>query len=276
MTACPCAVVRQYQENKMKEIETERQYQEEQRDKANDTKIESMLSPRASVAEQQDAEENMPQRVLATSRTASGSFRRASGTFQRVASQRVFEPLVILHEIVFRASHGPDCRISELTDWIVHSATEKKTFSFPAVGVIVPSNWVEAIAAVEALGQEKRTPYVMWGDAVDAVQRQFQKEHSEALSAEKAASTLKDAMKHREAEGGVILSLRHDSSPSRNDMIHLDPRWLIELVRRVVDHNLVDKASNSHSKIRKELGSYHDKRAHRNREGYRDLCEAHT
>lgn len=66
----------------------------------------------------------------------------------------------------------------------------------------MPSNWVGAIAAVEALRQEKGTPYVMWGDAVDAVQRKFQKERNEALSAEDAANTLKEAMKHREAEGG--------------------------------------------------------------------------
>lgn len=271
MTALPVLVVCQYQQNKIKEIETERQYQ---KGKAKDIKIESMRSLRASIAEQKGAEEGVPQRVLATSRTASGSFRGASGAIQRVASQRFFEPLVILHESVFRASRGPDNRIGKLRDWIVDSATEKKAFSFPAVGVIVPSNWVEAIAAVEALGQEKGTPYVMWGDAVDAFQQQFQEEHSEALSAEDAASTLKDAMKHREAEGGVILSLRHDSSPSPKDMIHLDPRWLIDLVRRVVDHNLVDKTSQS--KIFEELGNYHDKRGQNNREGYRDLRKAHT
>lgn len=272
MTARPCPVVCEYQQNKIKEIETERQYQER---KAKGIKTESMRPPRASIAEQKGAEEGVPQRVLATFRTASGSFRRASGTFQRVASQRFFEPLVILHESVFRASRGPDNRIGELRDWIVNSATEKEAFSFPAIGVIVPVNWVEAIKAVEALGQEKGTPYVMWGDAVDAVQRHFQK-HSEALSAEDPASTLKDAMKHREAEGGVILSLSHDSSPSRSDMIHLDPRWLIELVRRVVDHNLVDKTTKIQTKIMKELGRYYDERGQNNREGYRDLREAHT
>lgn len=59
-------------------------------------------------------------------------------------------------------------------------------------------------------------------------------------------------------------------------MIHLDPRWLIELVRRVVDPNLVDKTAESQRKIWDELGSYSDERGHYTPDGYSNLHKAHT
>ncbi|CBN76032.1 LRR-GTPase of the ROCO family [Ectocarpus siliculosus] len=188
---------------------------------------------------------------------------------------------LILHPRVFCASLGLDNRIGRLSDWIIGVAPEKISFSFPAVATILPAAWVDAIAAVEALHKEKGTPYVLWGDAVRAFQRYFQEKHKEEgkeernkpLSDEDAATNLKEAMKHREAEGGVILSLRDESSPAQSDMIHVDPRWLIELVRRVTDHNLVDKKKQN--KILQELLEY-DRTRPDTLSGYKNLCETHA
>ncbi|CAM9181758.1 unnamed protein product [Ectocarpus sp. 8 AP-2014] len=190
-------------------------------------------------------------------------------------------PPLILHPRVFCASLGLDNRIGRLSDWIIGVATEKISFSFPAVATILPAAWVDAIAAVEALHKEKGTPYVLWGDAVRAFQRYFQEEHKEEgkeernkpLSDEDAATNLKEAMKHREAEGGVILSLRDESSPAHSDMIHVDPRWLIELVRRVTDHNLVDKKKEN--EILQGLLEY-DRTRPDTLSGYKNLCETHA
>ncbi|CAB1101461.1 unnamed protein product [Ectocarpus sp. CCAP 1310/34] len=177
--------------------------------------------------------------------------------------QRGFTLPLILHPRVFRASLGLDNRVNRLSDWIIDVSTEKISFSFPAVATILPSAWV------------------LWGDAVKAFQRYFQEKHKEEredernkpLSDEEASSNLKEAMKHREAEGGVILSLREESSPAQSDMIHVDPRWLIDLVRRVTDHNLVDK-KNEHE-ILKELLEYGRTRPD-TLSGYKNLCETHT
>lgn len=195
--------------------------------------------------------------------------------------QRGSTPPLILHPRVFCASLGLDNKIGRLSDWIIGVATEKKYFSFPAVATILPSAWVDAIAAVEALHKEKGAPYVLWGDAVRAFQRYFQEKHKEEgkeerskpLSDEEAATNLKEAMKHREAEGGVILSLREESSPAQSDMIHVDPRWLIELVRRVTDHNLVDKKKQN--EILRELVEYYRTRPG-TVSGYKNLCETHA
>ncbi|CAM9115845.1 unnamed protein product [Ectocarpus sp. 12 AP-2014] len=195
--------------------------------------------------------------------------------------QRGSTPPLILHPRVFCASLGLDNRIGRLSDWIIGVATEKISFSFPAVATILPSAWVDAIAAVEALHKENGAPYVLWGDAVKAFRHFFQEKHKDEgkeernklLSDKEATTNLKEAMKHREAEGGVILSLREESSPAQSDIIHVDPRWLIELVRRVTDHNLVDKKQEN--EILQELLEY-DRTRPDSLSGYKNLCETHA
>lgn len=163
---------------------------------------------------------------------------------------------LIFHNNIFRANLFRES-VDEFKTWIVDAAAEAgsstgDTFSFPAVRVIVPSAWVDATDAVKALGERKGLPYVMWGEAVEAFQQHFQAKRDELL--QDAAGVLRSAMEHREAEGAVILSLKKESSPGSDDMIHLDPRWLIELVRRVSDHNLVDKSKQT--KVKRELEAY--------------------
>ena len=136
--------------------------------------------------------------------------------------------------------------------------------------VVVPSAWVDATVAVEALGKREKRPYVMWGEAIQEFERYFQEKHNKLL--EDPASVLMRAMQHREAEGAVILSLQEEFAPARDDVIHLDPWWLIELVRRVTDHNLVDKSKQS--KINQELRAYSATRPP-SRMGYSELWEAH-
>lgn len=190
--------------------------------------------------------------------------RAASGSLQRAFSQRQCEvPLKMLDDKVFQACIGHGNRIDEMIEWIVNAATEKERFSFPAVCVVLPSAWVDAVDAVEALGKEKGTPYLRWTDAVEGFKRYFQEKRNQDLDIADAESILLEAMKHREAEGGIILS---------SDVIHLDPRWLIELVRRVIDHNLVDEAKQT--QVRGELEAYYETRP-QTREGRANLFGAH-
>lgn len=195
---------------------------------------------------------------------------RVTDHLHRVSRARGGPPPFVIHEKVFRVNLVPES-VGGLCKWIVDAAAEgdssnETKFSFPAVRVIVPSAWVDATAAAEALGERKGTPYVMWGDAVDEFQRFYQERHGEPL--EDAASVLQRAMQHREAEGAVILSLQAESSPAPDDVIHLDPRWLIELVRRVTDHNLVDKNKQNH--IWQELEDYYNMRPP-SLDGFKDL-----
>lgn len=171
-----------------------------------------------------------------------GSFNRPSST----APQNPSAPFFV-HDHVFRVNLLPES-VDELRQWIVDAAAESSNqngsnFSFPAVSVIVPSVFLEADAAVEALGERKGSPYVMWNEAVEEFEGFYYAQHKEHLP--DAASVLKRAMKHREAEGGVILYLEDETLPDSDGMIHLDPRWLIELVRRVVDHNIVDESKQA-------------------------------
>ncbi|CAM9359724.1 unnamed protein product [Laminaria digitata] len=197
--------------------------------------------------------------------------------FQRASSARGTSPAAPfnMNKNIFRANLLPES-VHELSTWIVDAAAEggsskEGTFSFPAVSVVVPSAWVDATAAVEALGERKGAPFVMWGEAVEAFQQYFQEQHHELLP--DAADVLQSAMQHPEAEGAMILSLQKESSPASDDMIHLDPRWLIELVRRVTDHNLVDESKQA--EIQEELLAYCGTLPP-SRERFSELWETHT
>lgn len=142
------------------------------------------------------------------------------------------KPLV-LHDHVFKVSLDP-ASVDELRTWIVKAASGRecpREFDFPAVDQTVPKAWIEAYDAMDNL--KERRPCVLWNEAVE--------KFSQEASLPDAGKVLLRAMQHREAEGGVLLSLADPSAPVAADMLHLDPSWLIELVRRLVDHNLVDE-----------------------------------
>lgn len=69
----------------------------------------------------------------------------------------------------------------------------------------------------------ERAPCVLWNDAVDA----FDRFMDGALRPHEAGEVLLRAMQHREAEGGVLLSLADALAPTAADMLHLDPAWLL-------------------------------------------------
>lgn len=71
-----------------------------------------------------------------------------------------------------------------------------------------------------------------------------------------AGRVLLRGVEHRQAEGGVLLSLANSSAPAANDMIDLDPSSLIKFVRRLADHNLVDKNKNKQGTFLDELRTY--------------------
>lgn len=270
------AVVHQYRREKIEE------------NKLISTSTQSRDEGKADSRIAREEAEKREQSVPAVMRSTSGSVRRDSGSSQIPApssttttTEGSFPALpsvpqstltFIPHETVFSACIGPRNRVGELSKWITEAATEKEKFSFPAVGAIVPSAWVDAIAAVEGLGEKRGTPYLMWADAVKEFQRYFEDKRREVLDADDAGSILLEAMGFREAEGGIILSVKNKLSPALDDVIHLDPRWLIELVRRVVDHNLVDEVKQG--QILQELDDY-DRARGRTRTGYRDLCKTH-
>ncbi|CAM9984147.1 unnamed protein product [Ectocarpus fasciculatus] len=158
-----------------------------------------------------------------------GSLAQRSGPSKSSA-----EPLV-LHDHVFKVSLDPKS-VLELRQWIVKAASGRgfpSGFHFPAVDQTVPKAWIEAYEAMDVL--KERRPCVLWSEAVE----NFRNLMSGSLP--DAGKVLLRAMQHREAEGGVLLSLADPSAPVAADMLHLDPSWLIELVRRLVDHNLVDE-----------------------------------
>lgn len=156
------------------------------------------------------------------------------------STRAIFSPLNV-HDEVFTTDRHP-LSVRRLRDWIVNEAANSQSsstgkFHFPSLRDAVPAAWTDATTAVENLGKEKDKPYVLWNEAVTAFERHFHEVRGETLP--DASAVLLRAMQHREAEGGVLLSLQNYFAPEQNDMIHLDPRWPIELVRRLTDHNLV-------------------------------------
>lgn len=135
-------------------------------------------------------------------------------------------------------------------------------FHFPGVGASIPKAWIDANLAMAGLkgeGAEKRS-YVTWREAVDAFEL-FLKAHRTPI--DDPEEVLLRAMRHQEAEGGVLLALDDSSAQSRKShgMLYLDPTWLIEVIKRLVDHNLV--ATANEGTVKSELEAYgeqHDPR----------------
>lgn len=170
----------------------------------------------------------------------------------------------IIHGHVFRTTRNRDST-DELSRWIVQAATLINCpagFHFPAVRAKVPNAWIDANLAMDDLkgeGVEKRS-YVTWREAVEAFEL-FLKTHRTPI--DDPEPVLLRAMRHQEAEGGVLLLLEDSSACSRNSagMLYLDPTWLIEVIKRLADHNLVDAANEGTVKRElEEYGEQHDPR----------------
>eukprot|EP00752_Nemacystus_decipiens_P012508 g11078.t2 len=160
---------------------------------------------------------------------------------------------LVLHDEVFAVSRFRSS-VDELRKWIVKAAAGEKCpteFNFPAVDQTLSKAWIDAYEAMDAL--KRRRPCVLWSQAVNIFENRMGRDVRDSRD---ASAVLLRAMQHREAEGGVLLSLRNASDPVGSDMIHLDPAWLIELVRRLADHNLVDENPAKQGTIRKGLREY--------------------
>ncbi|CAM9290372.1 unnamed protein product, partial [Hapterophycus canaliculatus] len=197
--------------------------------------------------------------------TLRDSFAQRSGSSKSAA-----KPL-ILHDGVFKVSDDRES-VLKLRQWIVRAASGRECppeFNFPAVDQIVPKAWVTAYDAMGTLGETK--PYVLWSRAVEEFRQRMGA--GGLVADEDAWQVLLRAMKHREAEGGVLLSLKDALAPVATDMLHLDPSWLIELVRRLSDHNLVSEDKRKRGAVYEGLRSYAKKV-----EGVRmaDLVDMHS
>lgn len=171
------------------------------------------------------------------------------------SSLRPLGPLFI-HDKVFRTSLDSDST-TELQQWVSKAATLLDCptgFHFPGVRAAIPKCWIDANFAMDGLRAVtvgKR--YVAWREAVQTFIYFLESKGTPIPDPEEI---LLRAMRHREAEGGVLLSLEHD--PPRlgesDGMLYLDPTWLIEVIRRLTDHNLVDPAMEG--TLKNELEKY--------------------
>lgn len=216
------------------------------------------INTESTTAKDVDSREGVPQIV-----SLGDSFPQRSGS-----SKFSPKPLV-LHNHVFKVSIVP-ASVNELRQWIVKAASGQecpREFDFPAVNQTLSKAWISAYKAMDAL--REKSPCVLWGDAVDRFRKVMEgtvwgdavdkcrgvMEGTDNGAAE-ADQVLLRAMQHREAEGGVLLSLANASAPVATDMLHLDPAWLIELVRRLADHNLVDRNFKKQGTLEQELRNY--------------------
>ncbi|CAM9917938.1 unnamed protein product [Ectocarpus fasciculatus] len=172
---------------------------------------------------------------------------------QPLGSREISATPLALHSHVFKVSLDRTS-VTELRQWIVKAASAQECppgFNFPAVDQVVPKAWIEAYNAMDVL--RGTTPCVLWDEAM----RVFIERMGGSMP--DGGEVLLRAMQHREAEGGVLLSLANPSNPVGTDMLHLDPAWLIELVRRLTDHNLVDNDKEKQDDIKGQLREYANK-----------------
>ena len=171
------------------------------------------------------------------------------------SSRRPPEPLFI-HDEVFTTSINSDST-SELVGWISKAATLLDCptgFQFPAVRATIPQVWIDANLAMDGLkAGEAGKPYVTWRKAVRTFEDFMETKGNPIPDPEEI---LLRAMRHREAEGGVLLSLQQDPRrPGESvGMLYLDPTWLIEVIRRLTDHHLAD--TTKEGTLKKELEKY--------------------
>lgn len=162
----------------------------------------------------------------------------------------------IIHGKVFRTSANRDSA-RDLAQWVGKAATLLDCpagFEFPAVGAKLPTAWTAANTAMDGLKEGmfgKR--YVSWREAVQTFGYYME---TNGTPVDDAEGILLRAMRHREAEGGVLLSLEGNraNAVEAPGMLYLDPTWLIEVIRRLTDHNLVD--ADKQAALKHELETY--------------------
>eukprot|EP00903_Cladosiphon_okamuranus_P009465 g9021.t2 len=125
---------------------------------------------------------------------------------------------------------------------------------FPSIGQTIPTIWARAAAVMDALREgtdpavaaELQTPpplangapirFLPWQDAVQ-IWRDIV-ENSEFLSeigADGAAAVLEDTVGLKQGQGMFLLD---------NDLLHLEPTWLNDLLGAILDHRLQDPAES--------------------------------
>lgn len=131
----------------------------------------------------------------------------------------------IIHGKIFKTTANRDST-AQLAQWIGQAATLLDCpdgFEFPAVGAKIPTAWIEPNTAMEGL---KEGPYgkryVTWREAVQTFEYFMETKGKPVDDAEKI---LLRAMRHREAEGGVLVSLEGNRGDvvEAPGMLYLDP-----------------------------------------------------
>lgn len=195
---------------------------------------------------------------VADPKNGNGSIHREEKTACQRSSRKHSSPLFI-HDKIFRTSLDSKST-TELQNWVSKAATLLDCptgFNFPGVRAPIPQAWLDANSAMDGLkaGQAGKR-YVTWGEAVQTFEYFMEAKGTPIPDSEEI---LLRAMRHREAEGDVLLSLGHNPQhpgPSTG-MLYLDPTWLIELIRRLTDHNLVD--TRKEGTLKNELEKYGEK-----------------
>lgn len=161
----------------------------------------------------------------------------------------------IVHWEVFLVSIARESNIP-LQRWIGSAAFGTDCpadFQFPTVGATIPQVWRDAYFAMDTIIEARPSqPFVLWNEAVN-VFKVFMEGERKPL--DQPADVLLRAMQHREYEGGVILVLDSSVAPeAARGMLHLNPTWLVNLVRRLTDHNLMDESKDG--QLKEELEEF--------------------
>ncbi|CAN0164740.1 unnamed protein product [Scytosiphon promiscuus] len=190
--------------------------------------------------------------------TMEADYRREGGDAfplaQGSSSSRLSAEPLVLHDHVFKVSLDA-ASVCELQEWVVHAASGRECpqgFKFRGVDQIVPKAWIEACDAVEVV----TTPCVLWSEAVASFSNAMR---GDLTHADDLGKVLLRAMQHRKAEGGVMLSQADASAPLATDLLHVDPSWLMELMRRLTDHNIVLDDEEKQRIIMRQLETYAEK-----------------
>lgn len=196
-------------------------------------------------------------------KTASQANSLDGGRAQRSVSSKIAAKPLVLHDHAFQVALAPES-VRELREWIVKAAYGQQCppgFSFPAVDQALSNAWITAYKVMD--GVKDLSPCALWSEAVVAFSKRMRIDSpgylvdiNNSVETGGIGEVFSRAMNHREAEGGVLLSLTDASARAATDVLHLDPTWLIELVRRLADHNLVDKNEKKQGTLKGELREY--------------------
>ncbi|CAN0134740.1 unnamed protein product [Ectocarpus sp. 4 AP-2014] len=141
---------------------------------------------------------------------------------------------------------------------------QKESKLFPSMGQKVPLIWARATGAMDALRDgmdpaaaaqfrsssmtKPRVRYLHFNDAVQAWEDVVASLGlSDEIGPDGARSVLKDAIRLKQSEGMLLLE---------NGLLHLDPTWINDLLRAILDHRLQDPTKNGFWK--RELVRFND------------------